>query len=74
MLRQRSDKETYLVQLLISMKWYFLGNLTKLLACDDAAMFPDINLFFGENNVKASSRKEVQTVLLRKSKKIFKKK
>lgn len=56
------------------MKWYFLGNLTKLLACDDAAMFPDINLFFGENNVKASSRKEVQTVLLRKSKKIFKKK
>ena len=54
---------------------YFLGNLTELLARDDAAMFPDIVIFFfGESNIKENSRKEVQTVLLGKLKKnIFKK-
>ena len=49
---------------------YFLGNLTELLARDDAAMFPDIVIFFfGESNIKENSRKEVQTVLHGKLKK-----
>ena len=49
---------------------YFLGNLTELLARDDAAMFPDIvSFFFGKSNIKENSRKEVQTVLLGKLKK-----